>query len=69
MIRDFNYFWGLALERQRQVREKLRWMNAKQPFESREELHAAYQREMRILEAGAFTTRDELALKQLGISI
>jgi hypothetical protein len=66
---DFNYFFGLAIERSNRAAAAVRKLHESRPFESREEIRAAYRRELRYAEAGAITQDDEYELGQLGISI
>jgi hypothetical protein len=48
--RDFNHFFGEAMERNRAAGDAVRKMHAARPFSSRDEIHAAFQAELERLQ-------------------
>jgi len=51
--RDFNFFFGLAMERNAAAADAVRRIHSESPFKSREAIHAAFQRELQRLQPEA----------------
>jgi len=60
--RDFNHFFGLAMERNRAAGDAVRQLHAERPFTNREEIRDAFQRELERLQP------DVLANQLVGLS-
>jgi hypothetical protein len=67
--RSFNEILAEGLNRNIKAGEALRRVHSERPFTDREEIRAAFYREMACLQAGEFTDDDRDELHQMGVAL
>lgn len=67
-MRDFNFFYGEARARSARAAAAVRRRQEERPFETREEIHEAFEAELAIQERCIVTDADRAFLGSLHIS-